>query len=170
MTTKLEEMRTWSLYQVSSAFQAILADLEYMDDIQAAAVLDTLTERLEDRALAVAAYELNLRAEAKACKDAEDNMRARRKRLENRADRMHQYLQDSMQDAAVDTIKCPEYVLRIKKCPPHVEITHEEMLPAEYIRTKELREIDRKKIKEDLSGDLDVPGAMLISDFRLEIK
>jgi hypothetical protein len=145
--TKLEEMRTWSLYQVSASFQGILADLEYMSDDEADEVLACLTDRLEDRALAVAAYELNLRAEAKAVRE-----------------------QESMQSAAVDLIKCPEYVLRIKKNPPHVEIVDEEMLPPEYMRTKQVTEIDKKKIKEDLSADMEVPGAMLISDFRLEIK
>jgi hypothetical protein len=125
-----------------------------MSDDEADDVLACLTDRLEDRALAVAAYELNLRAEAKA----------------RQADRLHKYLQESMQSAAVDLIKCPEYVLRIKKNPPHVEITHEEMLPPEYMRTKEVSEIDKKKIKEDLSADMEAPGAMLVADFRLEIK
>jgi hypothetical protein len=160
--TKLEEMRTWSLYQVSASFQSILADLEYMSDDEADEVLACLTDRLED--------ELNLRAEAKAVREAEANMRERRQRIERQADRLHKYLQESMQSAAVDLIKCPEYVLRIKKNPPHVEIVDEEMLPPEYMRTKQVTEIDKKKIKEDLSADMEVPGAMLISDFRLEIK
>jgi hypothetical protein len=168
--TKLEEMRTWSLYQVSASFQGILADLEYMSDDEADEVLACLTDRLEDRALAVAAYELNLRAEAKAVREAEANMRERRQRIERQADRLHKYLQESMQSAAVDLIKCPEYVLRIKKNPPHVEIVDEEMLPPEYMRTKQVIEIDKARIKEDISADMEVPGALLVADFRLEIK
>jgi hypothetical protein len=75
-----------------------------------------------------------------------------------------------MQSAAVDLIKCPEYVLRIKKNPPHVEIVDEEMLPPEYMRTKQVIEIDKARIKEDISADMEVPGALLVADFRLEIK
>jgi hypothetical protein len=117
----------------------------------------------------VAAYTLNLRAEAAAVKDAADRMTERRRRLERQADRLHKYLQESMQSAAVTIIKSPEFVLKMVKNPGRVEIVHEDMIPADYVEKREEKHIDKTKIKNDLKADMVVPGAMLVKDFRLEI-
>jgi len=120
----------------------------------------------------VAFFVRNLEATAAAIKQAEADMAARRKAMENRADGLKRYIFESMTVAGIEKIECPHFRLAIKNNPAAVEIFEPGLVPASFMRTPEPPPPapDKTAIKEALKAGQDVPGARLTSGQRLEIK
>lgn len=122
--------------------------------------LEGLEGEFKDKAIAVASYFQNLKAEAEAIDEALRKMQARKKALENHAERMKLYLLGAMVDTGIDKISCPYFVLSVAKCPPSVEITDEAAIPEDLMRVKVIREPDKAAIKE--AGGCS--GARIVTD------
>lgn len=87
---------------------------------------------------------------------------------------LRQYLLDNMQRAGIEKIECPLFKLSVKRNPPAVEILDTAQLPAEYWRTPEPKPpvpaLDKVAIKAAIQAGKEVPGAVLASSARLEVK
>lgn len=163
-----------SLYEISLAYRADVARLADLD-LPAEVVTDTLDAMsgdLETKAQNVAFLARNLESTAAAIKQAEADMAARRKAMENRADGLKRYIFESMKFAGIEKIECPHFRLSIKNNPAAVEIFEPGLVPASFMRTPEPPPPapDKTAIKEALKAGQDVPGARLTSGQRLEIK
>ena len=163
-----------SLYEIATAFKQDaekLADLD-LDAQTIADTLDGLSGDLETKAQGVAYFLKNLEATAASIKQAEADMAARRKALENRAERLRQYVFDSMQVAGIEKISCPHFVIAIKKNPAAVDVFEPGLLPAEFMTKPIPPESmpDKKLIAAALKAGTDVPGARLQSGLRLDIR
>jgi len=163
-----------SLYEIATAFKQDaekLADLD-LDAQTIADTLDGLSGDLETKAQGVAYFLKNLEATAASIKQAETDMAARRKALENRAERLRQYVFDSMQVAGIEKISCPHFVIAIKKNPAAVDLFEPGLLPAEFMTKPIPAEPmpDKKLIAAALKAGTDVPGARLQSGLRLDIR
>jgi hypothetical protein len=100
-------------------------------------------------------------------------MTARRKTIENRADKVREYIKDNMERAGIKKIECPYFALTIKKNPPSVKVEKADEIPAEYKRTPPPPEAvpDKTKIGVALKAGTSVAGAYLETEStRLEIK
>lgn len=132
-------------------------------DIPEEAYRDTL-EGLEgdfaDKAIAVASYFQQLKAEADAIEEALRRMQTRKRTLENHVEYMKLYLLGAMVETGIDKISCPYFVLSVTKCPASVEITDETAIPEVFIRTKIIREPDKAAIKE--AGGC--PGVRIVTE------
>lgn len=163
-----------SLYQLVDLYKKDLETLEDLDlDEQTLAdTLDSLTGELEVKATNVAMFVRNLEATAAAIKDAESQMAARRKAMENRAKRVKQYLKDCMATAGISKIEHPMLALSIRKNPPSVEILDDRQIPAEYWVTPPPpeKQISKTLIMQALKSGVDVPGAKLTQSERLDIQ
>lgn len=134
--------------------------------------LESLSGDLEVKATNTAFLIRNLEASAAAIKEAEAQMAARRKAIENRAARVRDYLLANMMVAGIQKIECPYFRMSVRDNPPAVEIYEPGLIPAEYMRQPEPPPAtpDKTAIKEALRAGVDVPGCKLTIGKRLEIK
>lgn len=117
----------------------------------------------------------NMEATAAAIKEAEKQMAERRKAFENRILALKERLKLGMEIAGVTKLDTPHFALTIKKNPPSVDVWDEKQIPAEFMRTPEpppppAPAPDKKAIADAIKAGKEVPGALLASGTRLEIK
>lgn len=163
-----------TLYEIAADYRdmaARLADLDLPDDV----VADTLEAEggeLQVKASNVGFVCRNLEASAAAIKDAEAQMAARRKALENRAARLRAYLLDSMTLAGVEKIESPYFAIAIRKNPPSLEVLDEAQVPTGYFTSPPPPPpaLDRKLILTALKEGVDVPGCRIKQGRRVDIK
>ncbi len=163
-----------ALYVIAEDYRAAVATLADMDlDEQTLAdTLESLSGDLEVKATNVAMFCRNLEATAAAIKEAESQMAARRKAIENRAAGMRDYLLASMMVTGITKIECPHFRLTVRENPPAVEVYEPGLIPAQYMVTPPAPppSIDKAAIKEAIKAGQEVAGCKLTRGMRLEIK
>lgn len=167
-------MSNITLYELASEYRAIaekLADMD-LDPQTIADTLESMSGALEVKATNCAMFVRNLEATAAQIKDAEAAMAARRKAIENRAERVKQYLFDGMLYAGIEKIECPHFRLAIRDNPPSVVIDEPGLIPQGFMRQPEPPPAapDKKLIADAIKAGHDVPGVRLVRTQRLEIK
>jgi hypothetical protein len=163
-----------ALYLIAQDYRAAadkLADLE-LDDQTITDTLDGMSGELEVKAQNVAFFCRNLEASAAAIKEAEAQMAARRKAVENRAARVKDYLLASMMVAGVQKIECPHFRLAVRENPAAVEVYEPGLIPAEFMTVPPIPDAvpDKKAIGAALKAGKEVGGCKLTKGVRLEIK
>lgn len=163
-----------ALYDIAREYREAaekLADLDLPPEVLED-TLESLSGDLEAKATNTAFVIRNLEASAAAIKEAEAQMAARRKALENRAARVRDYLLANMLMAGVQKIECPYFRLAVRDNPPAVEVYEPGLIPAEYMRQPDPPPPapDKTAIKEAMKAGHDVPGCRLTAGKRLEIK
>jgi hypothetical protein len=162
------------LYVLAQDYRATadkLADMD-LDDATIADTLESMSGDLEVKATNTAFFVRNLEASAAAIKEAEAQMAARRKAIENRAARIKDYLLASMMVAGVQKIECPHFKLAVRENPPSVEVYEPGLIPAAFMRQPDPPPpaIDKTAIKDAIKAGQEVPGCKLTRGMRLEIK
>jgi hypothetical protein len=171
----MEAMTALTLYEIAQEHRADLEKLTELDlDEQTLTdTLDSIGGELAVKAQSVACFVRNLEASAAAIKDAEAQMAARRKALENRAARVKDYLLASMMVAGVQKVECPLFKLSVRENPPAVEIYEPGLIPAEFMKQPEPPpppSPDKTAIREAMKAGREVPGCKLTRGTRLEIR
>lgn len=164
-----------SLYELAGEYHQAAVTLSNMDmDEQTIAdTLEGLSGALEEKAKNVAFFVRNLESTAEQIKLAEKQMADRRKAMENRAERIREYLKTNMELAGITQIECPHFKLAIKKNPPSVVIDAESQIPADYMTQPVAPPPapDKKLIAQAIKDGFEVPGAHLeTGKTRLDIK
>lgn len=156
-------MSNLSLYTMAKEYES--AFLTLIDtDIPEEAINDTL-EGLEGeltiKAANVAAFALNLEAEADKIKQVEQRIAARRKAYENKAARIRAYLKENMERAGIKKIEALDGSFCATLTAPRasVVVEDESAVPEEYFRT--VKSADKTAIGAALKDGLTVPGAHL---------
>lgn len=99
--------------------------------------------------------------------EVEKKQRERRKSIESRVENLKNYLIGSMQATGKDKVETPEILVKLAKKPASVAIVDESLIPEQFWRVKEVRDINKTDIKN--AGGC--PGAEIITDaYRLAIK
>jgi len=164
-----------SLYELAGEYHQAAIALSNMDldDQTIADTLEGLSGALEAKATNVAYFVRNLEATAEQIKLAEKQMADRRKAMENRAERIREYLKANMEVAGITQIECPHFKLSIKKNPPSVVIDAESQIPADYMTVPVAppQAPDKKLIAAALKDGFEVPGCHLeTGKTRLDIR
>jgi len=163
-----------ALYELAAEYRADaekLADMD-LDEQTLADTLEGLGGELEVKAQNVIMFTRNLEATAAAIKDAEAQMAARRKAMENRAAGLRRYVLESMQHAGVQKIECPLFKVAVRENPAAVEIYEPGLIPAQFMKQPEPPppSPDKTAIKAAITAGTEVPGAKLTKGTRLDIK
>lgn len=154
-------MSNLSLYAMTESYESAfleLADSDLPDD----AITDTL-EALEGeltlKGANVAAFILNLEAEAEKAKLAERRISDRRKALENKADRMRDYLKFNMERAGIKSITAIDSSFKVTLTAPRASVVIDDVnsLAPEFTKTK--IEADKTAIKAAIDGGIAIKGA-----------
>jgi hypothetical protein len=163
-----------ALYVLAHDYRAAaekLADMD-LDDQTISDTLESMSGDLEVKATNTAMFCRNLEASAAAIKEAEAQMAARRKAIENRAARIKDYLLANMMVAGVQKIECPHFKLAVRTNAAAVEVYEPGLIPAEFMRQPELPPAapDKKAIAEAIKAGKEVPGCKLTHGMRPEIR
>jgi len=161
------------LYEIAKEYEEALNEL-YDDEgnINETALvkLEQNEVTMEKKVIAVACYIKNMDAEREAIDNAKKAMADREKRFKKRIEELEGYLLFNMERRGITHVNCPYFGIKLKKCPPSVEISDESALPGEYLRTKTETLPDKVKMKEEMLVGVIIPGASLKTNLRLEIR
>lgn len=162
-----------ALYEIAATYRADaekLADLE-LDEQTLADTLEGLGGEMEVKAQNVVMFARNLEATAAAIKEAEGQMAARRKAIENRAAGLRSYVLTSMQVAGVQKIECPYFKLAIQNNPPSVDVFEAATIPAEYWIQPETppKVLDKKAVAKAIKEGKEIAGVRLHQGQRLAV-
>lgn len=162
------------LYEIAIDHQKALATLEQIDDLTQEDIQDNmsaLTATFEEKALSVGAFIKNLEAEARAIKEAENNMVVRRKRIERQVNGLKDYLLINMCAINSKPISCPEFDIKLRSCPLSIEVIDESKIANKYFTIK--KTISKTLIREGLATNdprLDKWIKIIHDKQRVEIK
>ena len=163
-----------SLYEIATQYQADVRKLEELDldDQTFLDTLESLSGDLEVKASNVAMFARNLEATAGAIKQAEAQMYERRKKLEDKAQRIYAYLLSNMQACGISKIESPYFAISVKKNPESVVVDFEGSIPDEFFTqpAPPPPKLDKAKLKEAIKSGLQIEGVHLESKYRLDIK
>jgi hypothetical protein len=156
-------MNNLSLYSVTKDYEEAffaLADMDLPED----AISDTLEALEGELALKganVAAFVLNLEAEAEKIKEAEKRIALRRKAFESKAQRIKDYLRENMERAGIKKIEALDKSFAVTLLAPRasVAIDDESALPSDCVKTAVSP--DKAVIAQKLKDGIEVPGAHL---------
>lgn len=162
-----------ALYEIAAIYRADaakLADLD-LDEQTLADTLEGMSGELEVKAQNVVMFARNLESTAAAIKEAEAQMAARRKAIENRAAGLRKYVMTSMQVAGIQKIECPFFKLAIQNNPAAVDVFEPGLVPADFMVTPPPPPAapDKKAIAAALKAGTDVPGCRLTQGQRLAV-
>lgn len=161
------------LYEITNELEHVFDDVGEDGELTQAMLdnLDNLQQDFEHKVVSVASYIKNLEAEELMINEAVKEMVKRKTRLINQAQSLSDYLQINMQRLSISEIKSsPYFKVKLKTCPPSVDVFDENQIPAEYRREKITVSIDKIRLKEVLSEGVEVPGASIQRKIKLEIK
>lgn len=162
-----------SLFELAQEHRALadkLADME----LDAETIADTLEAEagaLEAKATATAMVVRNLESTADAIAHAEEQLGKRKRAYMARAAHLRQYLLTQMQHAGLKRVEHPMLSLAIKGKAAAVVVFDEAQIPAEYMDqpAPPAPKPAKTRIAAALKGGIDVPGAKLGDEVRLEI-
>ena len=107
-----------TLYEIKEDILKAINDIEIDEEtgeIVSMGALDELQEQFSDKAENIALYIKNTNAEAEAIKTEEKRLSERRKALENKAERLKQYLSNAMNETGMDKISTSKVALSFRK-------------------------------------------------------
>ena len=113
-------------------------------------------ENLKKKMKNVAAYIKNLEARERAIQFAMEDMRKRANSLENKQNTLRDYLLENMERTNINVILSPEFDIKIKKCPPSLDIFDESKIPESFLKIKIEQSVDKMKLKECLKKGLEI--------------
>ena len=160
------------LYEISEMYRRALEELTVADEIPEDVISDTLeglAGDFRDKAIAVAAYTLELKAEAEAIDAAAQRMLERRGWKLNKMEWLKSYLLREMDWMEIKAIENTEISLSVVKNSPKVLIDDQAKIPMQYIGETVIRNVRKKDILRDISSGKTVPGARLAQTYRLKI-
>lgn len=163
-----------ALYALADEYVSAVEKLSDMDldDQTIADTLEGLSGALEVKATNVAMFVRNLETSADAIKEAESRMSARRKAIENRAQRIRDYLLVNMERTGISKIECPHFKIAIRENPAAVVIDALTAIPEDYMKQPETPPAvpDKALIAKAIKDGFTVAGAHLARSKRVEIK
>ena len=163
-----------ALYEIAAEYRESMARLNELDlDEQTVAdTLESISGDLTTKCTNVGYVIRNLESLAEQIKQAEQQMAARRKSIEARAESVRAYLLRNMQACEISKIESPYFAISLRKNPPKVVIDDPEAVPIEFWRQPPMPapELDKKAIAEQLKAGAVVAGTHLEQGVSVSIK
>lgn len=127
--------------------------------------LEALQMEFNNKVEGIALWIKNLVAEAKMVKEEKDNLAARQKACENKAESLKKYLSNAL---GGEKFKTPKVSISYRKS-ESVEIENISLLDDDYLKFKE-PEADKTKIKKALKDGIELEGVILVEKNNIQIK
>lgn len=154
-------MEKLSLYQITSAFPALMEQEEISEEDKAN-IEKELTELLQKKSNGIIGYTRNIELTISAMKEEEKRISDNRKVLENRLAKFKEYVKECMETNGINKIQTDLGALSIAKSPISVEIINEDEVPEKYKTEVTTIKIDKKKIADDFKNTGEVINGVTI--------
>lgn len=170
------------LYEINEALESILSNYLYfgdsMVDAETGEVLDNdaaalVIKELNDLKMAkdekhenLACWVKGMDADIVAMKNEEKNLATRRKALENKRERIFNFLYEDLNG---EKLTSPRVKVSYRKT-QSVDILDMSAIPDSYIRTKTIEEPDKVAIKDAYKAGEQIPGTVLVERMSMSIK
>ena len=162
-----------ALFELAAEFRALadkLNDSE-LDQETIADTLDGASGDLEEKIINTAKYYRNIDADADKIEEAAKQMMARAKILRTHAGNIKQYLQSNMEQAGLQKVPSPWFVVSIAQNPEAVTVDDESAIPRDYFKEIPASyQLDKTLVKQAIKDGYEVPGAHLSRGTSLRIK
>ena len=162
-----------SIYDLTGSFQTLwnLMEEGTLDDEVLQEVFENTTEELSIKLEGYCKFIKNLESDIAGLKAEEERLAARRKTMENTIKRSKEAMQRAMNVAGEKKLPCGSFTVSLQKSPASVvlDVTDTSEVPPRYIRYPE-PEVDKAKIKEELSNGVELSFAHLESKESLRIR
>lgn len=162
-----------SIYDLTGSFQTLwnLMEEGTLDDEILQEVFENTTEELSIKLEGYCKFIKNLESDIAGLKAEEERLAARRKTMESTIKRSKEAMQRAMNVAGEKKLPCGSFTVSLQKSPASVvlDVTDTSEVPPRYIRYPE-PEVDKAKIKEELSNGVELSFAHLESKESLRIR
>ena len=160
------------LFEVAGNYRAMLDGIMDCDEISPEMIeaIHMAEGDLKEKAVNVAAFIMNLEAEAEGIQKAMAAMHDRWERAFNKAESLRSYLMHNLRECGMEEVKSPFFDIRLRLNPPAVAIQDESAIPDGYWRETSTRRVDKALIARDLKSNIPIPGVSLARQVTLEIR
>ena len=156
-----------NLFEIDKAIKEFAYDIdEETGEILNADALDELQMARDQKLENIGLYIKNIESDAAAVKAEKDNMAARQKALENKADSLRKYLAYALNGEKFSTAR----VAMSWRKSESVDIAPGAALPAEFARTEVVTKPDKVGLKAALKAGAEYEGITLVTKQNLQIK
>lgn len=162
------------LYEITAEFQALIADFDSEENGDIVGKLNALNADFQSKANDCIAYALNLKAQAAAIKAHCDDLTAKRKAYEQRAERLYDYVLHNMKAVGLNEIqdKGGLFTAKVAKNPPSVNVVNADLISSEFVKFEQVSSIDKKAILQHFKATGEVVAGVEIctNKERLNVK
>jgi hypothetical protein len=163
-----------NLYELMGDFEALQSamDNEGVSDEELTTLLDAVDEAkgsLRDKLDNICRLLRNVDGDVDKFKNEERRIGARRKAMENKKERVREWVKSTMDVLAVDKMKTDIFEVSIVAGAERVIVVDEEKVPEEYLRVKTTVDIAKVKQAYKQDGEI-VPGCDIVAVPSLRIR
>ena len=132
--------------------------------------LERLQLQFDEKAEGICQYRAELLAEAEGVKMEAQRLALMQKRLENKADRLKEYLASQLAILGIDKLKAGTFTLSLcKNSQPSVELALNSAIPEVYKRVTV--DLDKKQVAADYKDGVALPPSIIVKQgFHLRVR
>lgn len=155
------------LFEVTGQYLAVQERAEAGEDVGDA--LETLQGDIEQKSAALVRVLRDLELDSDKIAEEQRRLAARKKTIDNNAERIREYVRQAMLQTGIHRIKAATFGISLSEGPERVVVEHEDQVPESFLRTR--REVDRAAILSAYKQDGEcVPGVRIERGTRLVIR
>ncbi|MDR2833647.1 MAG: siphovirus Gp157 family protein [Streptococcaceae bacterium] len=157
-----------SLYKLTGNWREVY-ELDIDDEVWVDTMM-SIQESIEEKAVNIAHVTKIIENDNLAIDAEIKRLQAKKQANTNKVKSLKQYLQDSLVSIGERKIVTTLFTFAIQKNPPSVDITNEELIDQQYIKTEVVTKIDKKGLLADLKKGIEVAGAAIKQSESLRIR
>lgn len=158
-----------SLYAISEKF----LELFNKDDLTEEEMQEQGNElaiMLQNKAENIVGYNFTLESNKTALKQEIERLTNMYNAIDKQQEKLKKYVKSTMEKLDLPEINTTIGKIKIKKNPVSVDILDENSIDDKYYSIKTIKTISKTKIKEDLEKGINVEGARLIQNTKIDFK
>lgn len=158
-----------SLYAISEKF----LELFNKDDLTEEEIQEQGNElaiMLQNKAENIVGYNFTLESNKTALKQEIERLTNMYNAIDKQQEKLKKYVKSTMEKLDLPEINTNIGKIKIKKNPVSVDILDENSIDDKYYSIKTIKTISKTKIKEDLEKGINVEGARLIQNTKIDFK
>jgi hypothetical protein len=152
------------LYKIKDEYLKALDDLSADETLTPEIINDSLSLIIEDfdnKVLNIGAYIKNLEADIVLIKSYQAEMDKRKEKIENKIDKLKDYLKFNMEACKRDKIKGVEFNISLRESAGSIVVENEKSLNEKWFIIKTERNLDKISLKEALNNGEIIKGVHL---------
>ena len=155
------------LYEITDSINKVKKFVDNQEELNS--YLDVLNVELEEKAKNIFMLIKNIEAPVVAIDEEIKRLTEMKRSYQTKANNLVNYISYTMQKNGIDEVKCDIVRFFFRKSEA-LEITDESLIPEEYIKTKEVKTVDKNAIKKDIKEGKEINGAYIKVNKNLQIK